>query len=322
MDTSYRLRPMDLRDILDDTFDLFKENFVLFVTITALVFLPFNFLVTLFTGPTEELGPDANPAIVISLVVTRIITFVLGTLATYVAMGALTAAVSERYLGRRITVREAYSAILNRFGPFLVTLLLPFFLVGAASFLMILIAIGIGAAVALVNEIVGVLIGVLLGLAAVVAVIYLFFGISFVMPVFIIEGRSGWDAMKRSYQLFTFSSGKVILTLLLVSIIMGVVMMVILGPVAGMSMFLGEEGSLSPVFLGLQGALSGIVQSLIQPIQIIVVLLLYYDVRIRREGYDLEMLANELRTTVETGSGGAPDPYAPVAEEEPPSPVE
>ena len=302
MDTPFRLRPMDLRDILDDTFDLYKENFVFFVTITALVFLPFNLILSLFQGGGTPTFDPADISGFASFFILQFVTIFLGAIATYVAMGALTQAVSERYLGRRITVRESYAAIMDRFWPFILTLLLPFFAIGFISVVAIALGVGIVAGMAFLNPILGVIVGIVVFIAVIVLLIYLWFAISFVIPVFIVEGLSGAAAVRRSFQLFWFSSGKAISTLLLVTIIVWVVMAVVIGPFAGLLGVMGQGGGVAgSLFMGIYGAVSGIVQSVVQPIQIIVILLLYYDIRIRREGYDLEMMANDLRSSVAAG---------------------
>jgi hypothetical protein len=141
------------------------------------------------------------------------------------------------------------------------------------------------------------------------------------MPVFIVEQLSGWAAVKRSYGLYRYSPGKVIGTLFLVNFIVGLVQSMIMVPLVGIfSMGTGPDNPMRPLFLSLQGAASGIVQSLFQPITITVLLLLYYDIRIRSEGFDLEVMANDLQSSI------APSAYTgelgpSYGEGEPPAPV-
>ena len=43
-----RLRPMGIADILDETVDIYKNNFALLIGITALVYVPFSLLSSAF----------------------------------------------------------------------------------------------------------------------------------------------------------------------------------------------------------------------------------------------------------------------------------
>lgn len=312
MDSPFRLRPMDLRDILDDTFDLYKENFALFVTISAIVFLPFNFLLVTISGQIQGTeGADPEIMAMVAFGVTIFLTVLLGTVATYIGMGALTVAVSERYLGRSVSVKEAYANVLSRFGPFLLTLILSMILAIFGGALFTMVPIGIAAAFWFVHPALGVLLGFILVLAGILAAVYLWFGLYFVIPAFVIEGRSGTDAISRSFQLFNFNWMKAFGTLFLVTMIVAILQSVLVSPISMMLGFIaGEGGLMSFLVLGIQGALAGVAQSVLQPIQMIVQLLLYYDIRIRREGYDLEILATELRG--ESAAGAAPYADAPV----------
>lgn len=312
---------MDLRDILDDTFDLYKENFVLLITIAAIVFLPFSLLISLVTGGAPApTAPGTSPAVAIQYAGMQFVAFFLATVGSYIATAALTRAISERYLGRKITFREAYSSILERFGPFLLTLILPFLIVGAASFVILLVGVGIIAGLTYINTILGIVAGVVLTAVMILSILYLFFGITFVLPVFIVENRVGWDAVKRSFQLFMFSPLKVFGTIFLVMIIVSIITGMALLPFIGVMGFMAmEEGPVSQALITLQGALNGVAQSIFQPIQSIVILLLYYDIRIRREGFDLEVMANDLRTNVASSPGELGGADSLYTSEEPPS---
>jgi hypothetical protein len=52
----------------------------------------------------------------------------------------------------------------------------------------------------------------------------------------------------------------------------------------------GEPSPIAPI----QNIITGIVTSLLQPISLCAIVLLYYDARIRKEGFDLQLLAEEL----------------------------
>jgi hypothetical protein len=299
MDTPFRLRPMDLRDILDDTFDLYKENFALFVTISAIVFLPFNLLLIMVMGQTPDLqgaSRDQQVAAALGMGLTFMVTMLLGTVATYIGMAALAAAVSERYLGRSITLKESYSAILDRFGAFLLTIFLSLLIPLIGGMALIFLPVFLSVLFWMVHPVLGVLLGLFLVTGGIVASVMLWFAVSFVIPAFVIEGRNGFDAITRSFQLFRFQLLKAFFTIFFITVIVILLQSVISSP---LNILLGAfaGGPLRYLILTLQGVLSGIAQAVVQPIQMIVIMLLYYDIRIRREGFDLEVLANELHRT-------------------------
>jgi hypothetical protein len=295
MNSPYYLRPMDFRDVLDDTFDLYKENFILFVTITAIVYLPFQLVLGTFRFPGAG-SPATDPAVVWGSLLSRSPGLILWIFAYYLTVGALTTAVSERYLGRKITPREAYRSILGRFGAFVWTLFLNMILLGAGIMLLALAAALLIGGIAAFGGAVGIVIAVVFGLIFAAAGFLYAFSFSFVIPVFALEGKSGRTAIQRSAQLVFYRPLKIAGSIMLIGFITAFISGILMMPVALLTGALGGSGAEPSRLAGLaSGAFNGIVQALIQPIQLTVIVLLYYDVRIRREGFDLEMLANELR---------------------------
>ncbi len=308
---SYTLRPMDLRDILDETFDLYKNNILLFVTIAAVVFFPLQILMTFVTGhnPLAQgyTGGSSGPPTLDPIAAMRygfsiLLTVGLASIGRMFAVGALSEAISERYLGRALTAGDAYRVIWSRFGSFLATLTLGGVAVFGSIFLLILAMGTLIAGLVAINNVLGIVIGILLGFVAFPAIIFLAFVFVFIIPVFVVEGRSKVDALKRSYQLYMFSPFKVFFSISLIWFILAIIMGMLIGPIS-LAFGMMSGGQPNTLMLTIQGAFAGVAQSLIEPIQLIVLVLLYFDVRIRREGFDLEMMANELGKTSAVGSG-------------------
>jgi len=191
-----------------------------------------------------------------------------------IANAALTKAISDRYLGEESSIGVAYSAIGKRFWP----------LVGTTIIAYLFMLSGV----------------ILLG----VGMIVFWFWIAFVAQVFVIEDKRYLAAVWRS----RFLIGKGVWgEFLVLMIIVGVLTSIIQGAVGAIfgapAYFLGrgEEVVTSPFVL----LAFGLVQSLVLPIGQAAAVLLYYDSRIRKEGFDLEMLAREM--------GMAPARPAPAA---------
>ena len=210
-----------------------------------------------------------------------------------VSMAALTRAVSERYLDNEITSRDAYSSVMRRVFPFLWTLFLNG-LVVAGGMGLIFLVVGIGVvAVWAINPIAGLLVGILVSIPVLLASIFIGLMVTFTIPCFVLEGRSGFDAVRRSIELFRHQPVKIGVTTLLITFISSMISFFVSGIITAIFTIVG--GGHPGTFLRLaMGSSSGVVQAMTQPIQIIAVILLYYDTRIRREGFDLEVMASEL----------------------------
>lgn len=124
--TAPRLRPMNLGDILDGTFRIYRANFLTFIGIVALLQVPMiilQLLLTLSLGQnfTSDLNdlirvlPRFDPSedsfnqlpifsIALFFIVSFGLSIVQGLIVQQLIQGALTNAVAQRYLGDRKSV--------------------------------------------------------------------------------------------------------------------------------------------------------------------------------------------------------------------------
>ena len=269
------LRPLDYGALFDEVFDLYKRNVLLFVGIAGVVYLPLNillqFLLARFMqGYMEALSsgvPDWGRLDWGALAI-----FLLASLAavpfTYAVVAATTWAVSRCYLGERPSIIESYRAITPRLFPFVLT----FIIVGLAQGL-------------------GFLFCCLPGLA-------LFFIFAFVSEVFVLEGKEYFAAMRRSWDLVIGQWARVIVVGILTFVVALILQSIITAPFQVITTVLKiDPYSNASLSVG-QGLAQGIAQTLVLPVQTICFVLLYYDIRVRREGFDIELLA--------AGVGAAP----------------
>lgn len=291
------LRPLGIADILDAALRLYRQNFGPLLGITAVVFVPVAILQTVgafFMG--QSMGPsgESSDVQVGSMIVFGV--FMAGSVVVYllampVCQGALSIAVARRYLGQQITVADAYHMIGDRWG----TLLAGVILVGLMT-----------------------TIGMLLCL---VPGIYLGTLFMFVTPVIAVEGAPLMDALRRSRDLVTGEWWRCFGTYLLLSMLIQLVAGAVVYPVTFLSAFLLMERN-PGLAQALNQGLSMAVSVFAQPVQIIGLVLLYYDLRVRKEGFDLELLARNLGTTVPVTTAAQPllTGYQP-GEYAPPPPV-
>ncbi|MCE5315537.1 MAG: glycerophosphoryl diester phosphodiesterase membrane domain-containing protein [Armatimonadota bacterium] len=190
---------------------------------------------------------------------------VLSGVIAYVVMAATTWAVSQCYLGNETSIADSYKAIGHRLVPFFVTMIVVGLCI-FAGFLLLVIP------------------GIILA-----------FRFAFVSEVFILEGKTLKDAMGRSAQLTKDNYGRIFVIGLLATILAIVVSMILTIPTQLLAaIFAGNAQTVGgPVGL-IYGVMAGIASALTTPLQVMAFVLLYYDVRVRKEGFDIQMLASNL----------------------------
>jgi hypothetical protein len=128
----------------------------------------------------------------------------------------------------------------------------------------------------------------LLALAALVAFIYLAVCWALISPVIMLENVGGVAASKRSRELISGywwkTLGLLVVTWLLVAIL-GYIPRLLVGGLAG-------TGNIV-----LASILGAIVTLLLNPIQTGVTILLFYDLKIRKEAFDLEAMVQQIGST-------------------------
>jgi glycerophosphoryl diester phosphodiesterase family protein len=252
------LRPLSVGEILDVSFTLYRRHFAPLAGV-ALVCSGIPVVLNIFIEAAG--GMLAN----LSLVVVYYVVFAaLNSIAT----AATVFIVSESYLGRPIDARTALRLAARYIGKILVCSLLMTMMV-----------------------FVGFLFFVIPG-------IVLISGLILAIPALVIEpGLGPSAALSRSWELTRGSRWRMLGLLLVLTILLYVPIAAIGGIVA---LFVPGAGS---IFSGrgvalavATAALSGLVQVFIYPLFYCVLTVAYYDLRVRKEGFDLEVLASTLLT--------------------------
>ena len=249
------LEPMTAGMILDRSFRLYAQNFALMIGLTAIVHVP----ILMLTVGAPILQYSSNILGVLASLV-GLLGVLLGMLiVTPLVTGAATKAVSEKYLGSEVTALSALKFAWH----YVWTLLLVQLVVGLIVFggLLLLIVPGI----------------------------LWMLSYSLVVPVAVLENSSNRAEIRhRSWELVRGNRGKVFVVMLVV-----VLAQILLGGSGSLfiQMSYGPESEMGSI---LSGIFSGIAGMLTYPLQAIAVTLLYYDLRIRKEGFDLEMLSRAI----------------------------
>lgn len=264
-----QFEPMGVGGILDKTFKIYKNNFVRFITIVALVQIPVWLIGFLYGNafgqdmPAEG-GSDPNFALIIGGV---IIFVLLAMLAQFLSNAALIRSVSGAYLGEDVSVGQAYATALPR----VLTILVASILTG--------IVVGIGFLLLVVPGI----------------IFALWF--TLITQCIVVEKTGAIKGMKRSKALVSGNLGK--------TFVLGFMVLLIaaigdwLFKTAGVAIGAAAGADSAAIMIR---ALAGLVGNiLLAPIGAVAFILLYYDLRIRKEGFDLTMLSQQMGRGTESG---------------------
>lgn len=264
--------PMSVGQILDRTFRLYRQHFLRYITIIAIIQVPMSILGVgqgLINNYAQQmmLAAPGDPTMIFSalgLTLLSLFAF-MGIIisASILSAGALTKYISEAYLGHEPTVGEVYSFVWSRFGS----------LLGAT--LLIGLATSLGYFFCIVP---GVIFSLWWALTTVAIVV---------------EGVGSLDGMSRSKSLVSGNLGKVFLVALVSILITSAINIVPTVIAVYVAKYFAETGqaSLGVVLQQLISLPGGILAG---PVFSSTVVLLYYDLRIRKEGFDLDMLAQSM----------------------------
>ena len=327
-----KLRPLTLGEILDRTAQLYRRNFWTFVGVAAVpmvamfaVFVPFLVamgLMGLFNPKQATPGTGALIALFSAAVL-----FGLPTLlaATVVSQASLTKTAIDAHMSRRIKVREAIKSVWPRFWRYLWLIVLQGLLVGGVPAAVVVAVIsGTIAITSIAGSAGSVFAGVITFLVFAAAFVYAVWRLlcySMAIAACIVEEKTGWQSIKRANLLSKGTRGRIFVMYLLVgaiSIIISIVGDVFLLIVLGITTALGGSkiGAVAMVVGQILNMVATIaVQALITPVSAIALVLFYYDQRVRKEGYDIELMMEEagLMTPPATPSS----PVEPAPPEEP-----
>lgn len=295
------LQPLNLGELLDRMFSLYRKNFLLFFGIMLLpsvLAMAAGVSTAFFRSPLIAPRPG-SPVMIKTVAFTALGGFALVMIAYWivysVALGASTFAVGDVYLGRAATIAACYRRIRGRVGR----LLWLVFLVGL-RILGIIVVLSMGFGLVMIPLLImgrGVAAGVIAGMAtvmlvfaAMVLMIWLMLRYSIAIPSLVLEDVPASQAIRRSVQLMKGNYLRCFLLLLLTMIIAYVSLIVFQGPFYVAILMTARHGQPAVWLLSLSSISGAIGQALSAPLIMIGLVLLYYDIRVRKEAFDLQLM--------------------------------
>jgi hypothetical protein len=288
------MKPLGVIGILDQTIKLYRSNFKAFILFVLLIGGTANLIVsliqlgagiTVLESPLQNLLAGqftldtlvnsfgaAQPnwlASLLSILVAIFINPLVTGGVVFVALAASHGKIEQNYLSR---VSSKYGKLVRTFLA-LMALLAGFVL--AAVIILLIFAYAASTA----GIVVAAIALCVLGLVALLIC-------AFAFPVAVQEDRYGFTWLPRAWRLFKSKAGKTVGLLLLTYLLVMV-----------LELILQMIFTLLPPLISTIGTV--LVGSLLEPIPLIAVALLYLDIRMRTEGYDLEIRLASLKNAEE-----------------------
>jgi hypothetical protein len=289
------LKPMEVGEVLDGTFTLYGRHFKLFLKLSvAVMWLPVALQIYFrlrFGGSTPNQMVSVFQDHVLGTMLLILAIVVTYTVASLLLTAGSIHIISASYLGREPTLREALSLASSR--------IVRLFLVALGKGLLLAIIMMVGAfvvaifgALAKITAGISILLAVVGGFALVWFVCFVACGYGVTTPVVVLEDlESSFDAFGRSWELTRTFKLKVLGLAVIAYLIANVAPAAFLGAVG--ALFALNHPSVQPAVI----IISVVLPIALAPVMPCVLTLLYYDLRVRREAFDLQVLGQQLGIT-------------------------
>jgi hypothetical protein len=265
------MRPLEVGDVLDETFRMYRRHFLLFGGISVILSIPsaalFGLALSSFSSVLRQTnGQAADLSFLTPLLAGFAAGLIVNLLFLPFSMGAITYAACESALGRPVTAGSVLAGVLRRYFS-----LLGYWLLFVVSLY----------------------VSIVLCLVPVALWAWIFVGWIVVTPAMFVENIGLGAAFGRSWRLVEGRWWRTFLVLFLIAIIWYIAQFAL-----GAFLQLGQvllQLFVSPfIALAISTATGQIVAAVVNPILQIGVVLIYFDLRVRKEGLDLFQMAYQL----------------------------
>ncbi len=296
------IHPMGVGEILDRSFRLLRKHFMLFFIILMIpqgtFFLANKGMQVYAPGGVQQ---GTSPGMVVGYAVAVLFAVVIMMIIQFWAQGALIYAVSETYLGHETSIGRSYGAMRSRLGRLLGTMFLMGFLIilvpallGIVSAIAVPIITGMGLG--------GPTTGILMVALVIIGIVWFFHLLLnwlLVDKVVVLEGEGWRSALRRSKELMNTRTepgfwkrpkNKAGLILIL-GFLIGIGIHLLFQTPGLITHWLMPSSTMGQT---IQQVLNVVATSLATVFTAIAMILFYYDIRLRSEGFDLKMMAEHL----------------------------
>ncbi len=252
--TGLELRPLSLGEILDRTFSLYRRYFLLFIGISGIPEL----LVLAFrlTQSAFQLsGIALNAVMTLLLLLVAVLSYLF-------AQGGAILAVSQLYLGRPSSIADSLRRVWGE--------------IGALFGVVVLNGLAIGGALILF----------------VIPGIYVACRLLVCVPAALIEQRGPRESLSRSFDLTRENAGRAFVILILAVVLTYGAQILFAVPFGILMVSAAKDPAMLRFWLAMTQVSSSIATTLVQPVLLIATSIFYYDLRVRKEAFDLQLMMN------------------------------
>lgn len=311
---SFTLTPMSAGDIIDRAVRLYRRNFLAFLRIvfgpslvaylgTMMYYIGIrNF--SLMRGDGRILGS-------VALIVAGIAVWIAGKAAFYAVLGGASRSLVDHFFENKpILARDAYRAVRQRFWSLIgAMLMVTLLLMGAGAIIYFVVAIMLLAGLAAASLFSGgpgwlqatlsIAFTVVVGLVVLFVILLLYSRVVYVPQVMMVEGKGVFNAISRSFSLAGRETWRIAALLLFWIYVAWSVWLMLYIPLAAVGAWFGVDPNpfnqdMPFWFTIAYQTIAQVSEILIAPIALLGFTLLYLDSRVRKEGFDVELLANRL----------------------------
>lgn len=326
------LEPVSTGDIIDRAIRLYRRNFTPLISIVAvptLIYYVFSMMIWMSYSHLLLGGAEGFNAADLLMIMGGMVGMLVWLVMLMLTVAGLSRVIGDNIMtGEPITFRRCMRFGWSRIGDVLLMGLLTIVLAGVLYFVIVialfvmLLALGIGMAAGTavgvpssaggVLAVIGVIVG---GIGIAILFLSILARIAFVPQSIMIEGQSAGSAIGRAFRLGAKNWYKVAAIALFNYFVKISILAAIVFPVG---MFLYLSGNLAadtiikPGWNALYTAADQLSGLLVMPIWITSFTLLYFDSRVRKEGYDIEILSLGLQPVPQAAYWRGPAPYLAV----------
>ncbi len=279
------LRPRSLGELFSQTFNLVFGNLPALIAIQAIFWLPVSVLNYLFGAALKDVslqidsseGVEFNQNVMICFAVLAF-GFVSGLIVAPIMSAASMLVISDRFMGRRTSIGSAIGIALRRFG----SLIMVGLLVNLCAGVVLVIGFGVMGALTVMGGL-GALVGLLFALASVVLAIRIQVTFGVAAPAVALENLGIGAALRRSRHLTAGLRMRIFLlmiTFFLILVAIGAAL-----EISGVATALDQEQEMA------QWAVNTITSMVSSMIFCVAIVAVYFDLRVRKDGFDLDNLA-------------------------------
>ena len=282
------LRPLSIGELLDRTFSLYRRNFPLFIGISAiphllvlglqltqLAFTTTRFPIVPASTDFQARASSFSAGDLLSIAAFGILGIIVGVVAYLFSQGGTVFAVSELYLGRTTTIGQSLGRVRGEMISLFFVVFFSILATGVAFLFLIIPAI------------------------------YVACRLCVCVPAALLENLGPFDALDRSYKLTKDNAGRAFLILLLYAVLWYGSLGLITVPFIFAIQSAAHDPGMIRVWTALMQVASFCANVLVTPVLTIASSIFYFDLRIRKEAFDLQMMMAPL-------AGGVPVPRNPA----------